>query len=157
MKKRILTLALTLACLALALPALAETFTGGSVTSEVPAGWTTMYNEPTKQAILASPQEECVASIQIIPTDGKDAKQLAEMLAEQLKGSKPEALDNGGYFFTADAGGVPMVINVVTSSNKALVFMEIGETGKYPDELKAIRASMRSDAADEQKLLDTLK
>ena len=54
-------------------------------------------------------------------------------------------------------GGVPMGINVVTTDNKALVFMEIGETGKYPDELKAIRATMRSDAADEQKLLDTLK
>ena len=157
MKKRILTMALALACLAFASAALAETFTGGSVTTEVPSGWTTMYNEPTKQAIVASPKEECVASIQVIPTDGKDAKQLAEMLSGQLKGSTPEALDNGGYFFTADAGGVPMGITVVTSDNKALVFMEIGETSKYPDELKAIRASLHSDAADEQKMLETLK
>lgn len=157
MQKRILTLVMTLACLALASAALAETFTGGSVTTEVPSGWTTMYNEPTKQAIVASPKQECVASIQIIPTDGKNAQQLATMLSEQLKGSEPEALDNGGYFFTANAGGVPMGINVVTTDAKALVFMEIGETGKYPDELKAIRASLRSDASDEQAMLDTLK
>ena len=157
MQKRILTLVLALACLALASAALAETFTGGSVTTEVPAGWTTMYNEPTKQAIVASPNQECVASIQIIPTDGKNAQQLAQMLSEQLGGSAPEAVDNGGYFFTANAGGVPMGINVVTTDNKALVFMEIGEVGKYPKELKAIRSSLRSDAADEQGMLDTLK
>ena len=42
MQKRILTFVLTLACLTLASAALAETFTGGSVTVEVPAGWTTI-------------------------------------------------------------------------------------------------------------------
>ena len=157
MQKRILTLVLTLACLALASAALAETFTGGSVTVEVPAGWTTMYNEPTMQALVASPSQECVSSIQLMPTDGKSAEQLAQMLSQQLGGSAPEARDNGGYFFTANAGGVPMGINVVTTGNKALVFMEIGDKGSYKDELQVIRMSMTSHDSVEQGLLDTMK
>lgn len=157
MQKRILSLVLALACLTLASTALAETFTGGSVTAEVPAGWTSMYNEPTKQAIVAAPGQECVSSIQIIPTDGKSDQELAEMLSQQLGGGKPEAAPNGGYFFTANAGGVPMGINVAASGNTALVYMEIGAKEKYPDELQRIRNSLSSKNSDEQALLDTVK
>ena len=157
MQKRILTFVLTLACLVMASTALAETFTGGSVTVEVPAGWTTMYNESTMQALLASPSQECVSSIQLMPTDGKSAEQLAQMLSQQLGGSAPEKTDSGAYFFTANSGGVPMEINVAAEGNKALVFMEIGDKGSYKDELQVIRMSMTSHDSVEQGLLDTMK
>ena len=157
MQKRILTFVLTLACLAMASTALAETFTGGSVTVEVPDGWTTMYNEPTMQALVASPSQECVSSIQLMPTDGKSAEQLAQMLSQQLGGSAPEKTDSGAYFFTANSGGVPMEINVAAEGNKALVFMEIGDKGSYKDELQVIRMSMTSHDSVEQGLLDTMK
>ena len=157
MQKRILTMVLTLACLALAVPALAEVFTGGSVTLEVPAGWSPMYNELTKQALAASPDQNCVASVQIIPTDGKSDQQLAELLSKELGGSTPEPADKGGYFFTANHSGMPMVINVAASDNKALVFMEIGAKENYPDELQLIRASLKSDDPAEQELLSTVQ
>ncbi len=116
-----------------------------------------MYNEPTKQTIVASPGQECVSSTQIIPTDGKSDQELAKMLSQQLKGSAPEPAENGGYAFTANAGGVPMSINVATSDSIALVYMEIGPKEKYQDELQLIRKSLASDNADEQALLDTVK
>ena len=157
MQKRILTFVLTLACLAMATAALAETFTGGNVTVEVPDGWTTMYNAPTMQALVASPSQECVSSIQLMPTNGKSAEQLAQMLSEQLGGSAPEKTSNGAYFFTANSSGVPMEISVAAEGNKALVFMEIGDKGSYKDELDVIRMSMKSNDSVEQGLLDAMK
>lgn len=162
MRKRILALILALTCLALVClaPGCARhgaNFSSGSVTLNVPAGWEPKYNEPSMQLMVAAPGQECVSSVQMLPTDGKSDQQLAEMLSQQLGGSTPEPGDKGGYAFTATSGGVPMVINVAAEGNKAFVYMEVGDKDKFAAELKSIRKSLSSSDAIEQKLIRTVQ
>ena len=158
MQKRILILTVALVCLALTVPALAKPFTGGSVTIEVPDGWKSMYNAPTMQTMAASPDESCVASIQVMPSSGQSPEDFAQLLSKNMQGAQPQKIENGkGYTFTAVTSGTPVVVTLTTSKNKAAVFVEVGDKEKFSGEIKTIRDSMHSDAADEQELLDILK
>lgn len=158
MQKRILTLVVALVCLALAVPALAKTFTGGTVTIEVPDGWKTMYNEPTMQTMAASPDESCVASIQVMPSAGQSPEEFAKVLSQNMQGTTPEKTANGkAYTFNSITSGTAVVVTLTTSKNKAAVFVEVGDKDKFASEVKSIRESMHSDAADEQEMLDILK
>ncbi len=158
MQKRIITLALTLACLAFALSASAETFKGGSVTLEIPDGWKSMYNEPTLQAMAASPDESCVVSIQVLPTNGQTSESFAALLSKEMNGETPKQTENGkAYSFSAVTSGTPVLVTAASAGAKSVVFVEIGDKEKYAKEVKLVRNSLHSDDPAEQELLDTLK
>ena len=158
MQKRIITLALTLACLAFALSASAESFKGGSVTLEIPDGWKSMYNEPTMQALTASPDESCGVSIQVLPNNGQTSESFATLLSKEMNGDTPKQTKNGkAYSFTAVSSGTPILVTTASAGGKSAVFVEVGDNEKYAKEAKLVRDSLHSDDPAEQELLDSLK
>lgn len=160
MRKHIpfLSLVLILACLVVARPAPAETFTGNNgVTVTVPKSWTAEYEAPNMQILLASPLEDCAVSVQLLPNNGNSAEKFSKIFSQRMNGTSPEKLYNGSYTFDAFFQGVPLTATVYATHDKAVVLMELGDVDGYPDELQLIRNSLRGNDPDTQTLLDVFK
>ncbi len=160
MRNQLLFLAfvLFLACLAVASPTRAQTFTGDNgVAVAVPKDWTAEYEAPNMQILLASPLEDCAASIQLMPNSGKNAKEFGKTFSRQMNGTSPEKLDNGCYVFDAFFQGLPLTATVCATNNHAAVLLELGNVDGYPAELRLIRSSLHSNDPEAQELLNIFK
>ena len=165
MQKRILSLILAPSCLALAcfiaaLPAMAETFTGGNnITVTVPDGWGVEYEPDNFQTLLTSPAEDCAVSAQALPkVGGQSAKEFCDVFAQSINGSKPEKMPgHDAYTFDGVLHGVPFTAFALASSDIIVVFMELGATSDHGKALRAIRSSLHSEDRTVQKMLDVLK
>lgn len=161
MRKYLRILSVSLAAfvfmLAFSVAALAETFTGGNMSVEVPAGWKASYQERLNQIVLESQDGLAVAGVQVVDSGGASHKEFAEALSSALNGSAPQQIDGyNNYYITVNIDGVDCLITVFVEGPKALVFMEGGANDKYEKEINAIWNSMKSKDAAEQAIFAQL-
>ena len=160
MRSPVIIFILTLACLCLALPVRAATFTGGNgITVAVPDGWDVEYEQENFQTLLASPSEDCAVSVQALPNiGGQSAKEFSNIFAQSINGEKPEKIPgHDAYTFDGVLHDVPFTAFALASSDTIVVLMELGATSDHSKELQAISNSLRSNDRAVQKMLDVLK
>ncbi|MBQ7263902.1 MAG: hypothetical protein IJR14_09320 [Synergistaceae bacterium] len=112
-------------CLALPLAALATVQDFGKFTVDVLEGWTATP-DGTTVAIVADDSSGAV-TVTIEPLEGYDIKDLAEAMAQQLKGTAPQ-LDDDVYTFTfTNVNGVE---SVVIMSDNGTDYLTLSITGE---------------------------
>ncbi len=131
MKKVLFTLAMVLA---FAVSASAATQEVGPVTMDVPDGWTIQNQGPV--GIVISPSQDAVLTVLSAPSQGVDAKEIAENGSRAVNGSAPEA-DGDAWVFSFEKDGANGVIRVSSHGDQAVVCTMLGEN---PDLMKASRS-----------------
>ena len=143
--------------LALSPPAWAAPFHGGSVSIDLPQGWTAAYDAEIRQIMAESADKTCRVALQVAESDGMNDQQLAEMLSQELKGGVPQKVPGfDNYYFTARVNDMEMTITLFELGGKVLVYIEGGDTLKYERDTIHIWNSMTSSDPAEKALFDSL-
>lgn len=152
-----LILFLNLAWLAPARPALAETFTGGSLTLSLPKDWNAHYNQENGQIMAVSPGDDCVVGLQFVETNGATVKEIAEGAAKEM-GTKPAQQMEGydSWYLEVEEDGLAGTLTFMVEGDLAMLYLEAGATDKYEDQIDLIWHSLKSANTKEQALLATL-
>lgn len=101
---------------------------------DVPSGWQAWENGNV--VALVAPGQTAPMSIAMDSAQDMSAEDLATAFAEQLKGTAPEATNDGGYEFTfKNASGVDSQSTLYVEDNQYIL---ITLTGDHPDFLKII-------------------
>lgn len=142
---------------AFSLPALAAPFQGGTITIDLPNGWTATYDEAIHQIMAESADKNCRVALQVANSDGMNDQQLAEMLSKELKGGTPQKVPGfDNYYFTTNVNNMDMTITLFELGGKVLVYIEGGDTVKYEQDTIQIWNSMTSSDPAEKALFDSL-
>ncbi len=145
------------ALMAFPLPAWAVPFQGGSVTIDLPDGWTASYDPEIHQIMAESADKTCRVALQVANSDGMNDRQLAEMLSTELKGGTPQKVPGfDNYYFTTNVNNMEMTITLFELGGKVLVYIEGGDTLKYEQDTIRIWNSMTSSDPAEKALFDSL-
>ena len=110
-------------------------------TLDIPAGWTASQEDST--TIVAADDNTAFLSISIDSTEGKSIEAVSKELSEALKGTKPEADEDGDYSFTFDnENGVTSHVLVTGDEGMFCAFVMTGIEAKG-DEIQAILGSLK--------------
>ena len=143
---------------ALCSPALAEPFTGGSITVDVPEGWTPSFEKSNPDQLrLRAPGDAYRLVIMPGPSGGMNSEQGARMLAKKLEGTTPAPAPKypGMYTFTAHSGTLRCM--VMARGKRMVMIMEAGKGLPFQQDVARIMRSLASTDVDEQAVFDSLK
>ena len=158
MKKAAFFLGTLMALTALCFPALAEPFTGGSVTVDVPEGWAPSFKEgDLDQLRVYAPGNAYGMVILSGPSNGMNSEQEAGMLAKKVDGTMPapSPMHPGIYYFTAHSGTLKFL--VMAQGKSIVVIVSSGKGVPFMREIGHIMHSLASTDPDEQAIFDSLK
>lgn len=137
--------------------ATAASFTGGSVTLEVPEGWTSDFKEGNPGELrLMAPESKFRLAILVGATSGMTSGQGAERLAGSLKGTKPRPTRNPDVYAFEGQSGVPRCM-VMVKGTRMVALMEGGDRQEVQPQLGSMMQSLFSPDRDEQAIFDALK
>ncbi len=143
--------------LSFSVSAWAAPFTGGSITIDLPKGWTASYDAAMHQIMAESSDKTCRVALQVANADGLNDQQLAELLSRELKGGPPQKVPGfDNYYFTTFSNGMEMTITLFELGGKVLVYIEGGDTLKYEKDTIQIWNSMTSKDPKEKALFNSL-
>ncbi len=156
---RKLFLAVVVVVLAGAVPAGADVFTGGSLSVDVPRGWTADYDAGRHRVTVRSPENDYWMAVECGDAGGLDAAKKAEALSKEVKGSRPESLEENPfrYQFQARIDGREVDFTVAAQGGKYLVYQEAlaaDSFDKYSEEMERIWDSLKSSDPAENLLLN---
>ena len=158
MKKTALFFCMFMALMALCLPALADPFTGGSITVDVPGGWQASFKRSDPdQLILHSPQNQYRLAILPGPSNGMNSEQGAQMLARMVEGSKPLPASKHPNMYTFTTHSSTLRCMVVARGERMVAILESGNSLPFELDIASIVRSLTSTDADEQAIFDSLK
>jgi hypothetical protein len=123
-KKLAMLLAVFTLCLS-ASTAFAEMKTFPKFKVDVPAGWTASQDGET--VILVANDKSASVSITVASTQGMTLKDLAAAMAQQLKGSQPQAFDDG-YYFTFKSEAVESSAIITGDDKEYALFVSTGDS-----------------------------
>lgn len=158
MKKAAVFLCIFMAFTAFCLPARAEPFTGGSITVDVPEGWTPSFKKDNlDQLRLRAPGNAYGMVILAGSSNGMNSEQGAGMLAKKVDGTMPAPapMHPGIYYFTAHSGTLKCL--VMAQGKSMVVIMNSGNGVPFMREIGHIMHSLASTDPDEQAIFDSLK
>ena len=137
--------------------ALAAPFTGGTVTVDVPDGWTPSFGAGSLAELrLMAPGNTFRMNVILGPSTGKTPEQEARMLSKKLGGTEPVASKSPGiYTFEVPAKGLSCVN--MAKGKRMLVIMEAGNGEPFQHDVGRIMKSLTSTDSDEQAIFDSLK
>ncbi|UQZ89216.1 hypothetical protein C4J81_08420 [Deltaproteobacteria bacterium Smac51] len=139
------------------LPALGAPFVGGTVTIDLPEGWTAGYDPEIGQILAESADKTCRVALQVADSDGLSDLEMAEVLSSQLQGTAPQKVPGfDNYYFTTNVNDMEMTITLFELGGKVLVYIEGGDTIKYERDTAQIWNSMTSSDPLEKALFDSL-
>lgn len=133
MKKLWMTVVLVLAFAVSASAAVKEF---EACTVDVPDGWITQAQGPV--AIIASPDGGEAVTLIVAPSQGQDAKTIAETGAKSVNGTDLRA-DGDAWTFKFDQSGQKGTMRVWVVGDKAVIGTLMGDTGKLMDILKTVQ------------------
>lgn len=154
-----LLLAAAVVVLVGAAPAGAEVFTGGTLSVDVPQGWTADYDAGRHRVTVRSPKNDYWMAVECGDAGGLDAAHKAEALSKDVKGSRPESLEENPfrYRFQARIDGREVDFTVAVQDGKFLVYLEAlaaDSFDKYSEEMERIWDSLKSSDPTENLLLN---
>lgn len=158
MKKAAFLICILMVLTAFCLTAQAEPFTGGSITVDVPEGWTPSFEKSNPDQLrLQAPENQYQLAFLLGPSNGMNSEQGARMLAKNLEGDMPEPASShpNMYTFTAHSGALRCM--VVAQGRRMVVIMESGDPRPFEREIIRITYTLASPDADEQAIFDSLK
>lgn len=157
MKKLFALLFLLAACGPPSSSAMAEFFSGGNATMDVPDGWTSEFKKSVLDEFrLTAPGNVLRMAIMWGPSVGMTPEQGAEMIAKKLGGTEPASTRNPGMYAFEANGGVLRVMTLVHGT-RMMVIIESGTRGPLQDMIGHIIKSLASSDKDEQAMFDLLK
>lgn len=158
MKKAAVFLCIFMAFTAFCLPARAEPFTGGSITVDVPGGWTPSFKkDDLDQLRLYAPGNEWGMVILSGPSSGMNSEQGARMMAKRIDGTTPSPLPMHPdiYYFTVHSGVLRCL--VMAHGKRIVLIMQTGNGLPLQQDIARIMHSLASTDADEQAIFDSLQ
>jgi hypothetical protein len=158
MRKKPLFISALLGLALWAAPALAETFTQGSISFELPDKWRAEFDPAQGLFKMYPPVAGYAIALAVNDSEGLGVEELAAKIAKGMNGSKPKPVENSpDYFFDAIQDGEEISVTVTVVGPKGLAMMERGDYephGLLPYQI--IQGTLRSTDPAEQALFDTL-
>jgi hypothetical protein len=158
MRKKSLLISALLAMALWAAPALAETFTQGGISFELPDKWRAEFDPAQGLFQMYPPAKGYAIALTVNDSEGLGVEGLAAKISKGMNGSKPKPVeDSPDYFFNAIQDGEEIAVTVTVVGPKGLAMMERGDYAPYgllPYQI--IQGTLRSTDPAEQALFDTL-
>lgn len=108
------------------------------VTVDVPDDWTVQEQGP--MVLLIAPGQTSAVTVVVAPSQGMDAKQIAETGSRSVNGSSVKDEGNGVWSFTFEASGQKGTMLVSSAGDKGVVCTLVGDHPQLMEIGRSVRA-----------------